>query len=243
MTTQLLASRLYANGITLPDTAIKQLCHYHAMLLDYNNRMDLTAVTQEDEMVDRHYVDSLSALKYEVFPSTATRLVDVGTGAGFPGLPLAIACPHLQVTLLDALQKRVDFLQDVISTLSLQNVKAIHMRAEDAASSSLYREQFDIAVARALAALPTLLEYVLPFVKVAGTALLWKGPKVLEELPDSRPVAHLLGAQIGQAIPVSIAGRDWQHLLLPVQKRRSTPRQYPRRSGIPHKQPLKVKLR
>lgn len=243
MNARQLYDRLSFLSLPVDMAACGKLAHYHAMLLDYNTRMDLTAVTEEMEMLDRHYADSLMPLSLpELFPLGAS-LIDVGTGAGFPGLPLAIARPDLKVTLLDALQKRVGFLNDVIGALGLYNAQAVHMRAEDAARSPAYRERFDIAAARAVAALPTLLEYTLPFVRVGGQALLWKGPAALCEIPACRPVAHLLGGQLQEPIPMPIAGRDWQHLVLPVNKSSATVRLYPRRSGMPHKQPLQVKVK
>ncbi len=243
MQQQTIYARTLECGIPLTLNAAAQLAHYHEMLLDYNTRMDLTAVTEELEMLDRHYVDSLMALTLkDVIPQGAS-LIDVGTGAGFPGLPLAIARPDIQVTLMDALKKRVGFLQDVINTLHLQNVKAVHMRAEDGASTPLYRESFDIGVARAVAALPVLLEYVLPFVSIGGKALLWKGPSVQDELEDGQKVAKLLGGTLLSPVPMPISDRDWQHFIVPVKKEFPTPRQYPRKSGTPAKQPLHLKLK
>jgi len=235
-------SRMNACGISISEAAASRIARYHDMLLDYNTRMDLTAVTDPDEMPDRHYVDSLSVLKMPDALPLGARLIDVGSGAGFPGLPLAIAREDLSVVLLDSLKKRVGFLADVISELKLSNVQAVHLRAEDGAHNPLYREQFDVGIARAVAALPVLLEYVLPFVKQGGQALLWKGPGVKAELADGERVAALLGGEVLAPVSMPIQGRDWQHFIIPVRKSFPTPRQYPRKSGTPLKQPLHQNL-
>lgn len=238
MTTTQLAARLAECGIPFAQKLPEQLLHYHAMLMDWNTRMDLTAVTDEAEMVDRHYVDSLMPLRTPGLLPEDGRLIDVGTGAGFPGLPLALACPALQVTLMDAQQKRLTFLQAVVEELDLRNVTLIHRRAEDAARDAALREQFDLAVARAVAPLAVLAEYLLPFVRQGGKALCWKGPGLLEELPQGRKAAFLLGGQAGEPIACPFPGREWQHQLLPIQKTGKTARQYPRKAGTPSKSPL-----
>lgn len=238
MTTTQLAARLTACGIPFAPELPEKLLRYHAMLLDWNTRMDLTAVTDEEEMVDRHYVDSLMPLRVAHLLPQGGRMIDVGTGAGFPGLPLALALPDMQVTLMDAQQKRLTFLQAVIDELHVANVTLLHRRAEDAARDAALREQFDLAVARAVAPMAVLAEYLLPFVRVGGQALCWKGPGLLEELPQGRKAAFLLGGQVGEPIPCPFPGRAWQHQLLPMQKTGKTARQYPRKAGTPSKAPL-----
>lgn len=238
MTEQTLSARLEACGIPHDPSLPARLLRYHALLLEWNSRMDLTAVTEEDEMIDRHYVDSLMALTVPgLLPERGT-LIDVGTGAGFPGLPLALALPECRVTLLDAQRKRLDFLQAVIDELGVTNVTLLHSRAEDGARLDQCRERFDVAVARAVAPLAVLAEYLLPYVKVGGKAICWKGPALAEELTQGRRAAFLLGGRADEPIPVAIPGRDWQHLLLPIHKTQKTARQYPRRSGTPGKSPL-----
>ncbi len=233
-----IAARLTECGIPCTQELPAMLARYHEMLLDWNSRMDLTAVTEEDEMIDRHYVDSLMPLTLPgVLPESGT-LIDVGTGAGFPGLPLAMALPRMQVTLLDAQQKRLTFLQAVIDELHLPNVALVHARAEDGARQKELREQFDVAVARAVAPTCVLAEYLLPYVKVGGKALCWKGPALQEEIQRGRQAAFLVGGKAEEPIPYTIPGRDWQHLLLPLQKRTKTARQYPRKAGTPGKNPL-----
>lgn len=238
MTTSQLAQRLEACGIPFAPSLPGQLLHYHALLMDWNTRMDLTAVTDEAEMVDRHYVDSLMPRRTPGLLPASGRLIDVGTGAGFPGLPLALACPDMQVTLMDAQQKRLTFLQAVVEELDIRNVTLVHRRAEDAARDAAFREQFDLAVARAVAPLAVLAEYLLPFVRQGGKALCWKGPGLAEELPQGRRAAFLLGGQAGEPVACPFPGREWQHMLLPIQKTGKTARQYPRKAGTPSKAPL-----
>ena len=224
-----LKTLLHQGGVALTPEAADKLCAYHALLLEWNARMDLTNVPEE-EMAVRHYGDSLAAW----FPQGA-KLIDVGTGAGFPGMPLAIARPDLQVTLLDAQRKRCDFLQAVADALSLRNVRILHARAEDAARSDL-REQMDVAVARAVAPLNVLCEYLLPFVRVGGYALCWKGPAVTDELADGEKAAQILGAQAEPLVRLPIQGRE--HYVQSFRKMEKTVRRYPRKSGTPSKEPL-----
>ena len=237
MTSNDLAARLKACGIPFDPELPEKLLRYHALLMDWNTRMDLTAVTDEAEMMDRHYVDSLMALRFGLIPRKG-RIIDVGTGAGFPGMPLALACPEMQVTLMDAQQKRLTFLQAVIDELQVRNVTLVHSRAEDGARLPLHREQYDLAVARAVAPLAVLAEYLLPYVRVGGSALCWKGPALQEEMQQGRRAAHLLGGKVEEPIGCEFPGRAWQHLLLPIQKKEKTARQSPRKAGTPGKSPL-----
>ena len=238
MTEMELSAWLTACGIPHDASLPGKLLRYHAMLLDWNTRMDLTAVTDEAEMIDKHYVDSLSALAVPGLIPANGSLIDVGTGAGFPGLPLALACPNLRVTLMDAQQKRLNFLQAVIDDLGVRNVTLVHARAEDGAQFPQHREKYDVAVARAVASLAVLAEYLLPYVRVGGKAVCWKGPALADELQQGRRAAHLLGGRVETPISVAIPGRDWQHTLLPVSKMAKTARQYPRKAGTPGKSPL-----
>lgn len=238
MTAETIEARLNACGIVHEETLAARLLVYHELLLDWNTRMDLTAVTDDAEMVDRHHLDSLMALTFPGLVPEEGTLIDVGTGAGLPGLPLALARPRLRVTLLDAQQKRLQFLQAVIDALHLTNVTLVHARAEDGGRNPAYRERFDMAVARAVAPLPVLAEYLLPYVRTGGLALAWKGPGVAEELTLGRRAAHLLGGKLEEVIPVTIPGRDWAHTLVPIRKVQSTPAAYPRKAGTPGKKPL-----
>ena len=237
MTSNDLAARLKECGIPFDPELPEKLLRYHALLMDWNTRMDLTAVTDEAEMMDRHYVDSLMALRFGLIPRRG-RIIDVGTGAGFPGMPLALACPDVRVTLMDAQQKRLTFLQAVMDELQVRNVTLVHSRAEDGARLPLHREQYDLAVARAVAPLAVLAEYLLPYVRVGGSALCWKGPALQEEMQQGRRAAHLLGGKVEEPISCEFPGRAWQHLLLSIQKKEKTARQYPRKAGTPGKSPL-----
>lgn len=238
MTEEMLEQRLTECGIPFSPDLLGKLLKYHELLLEWNAKMDLTAVTEEADMIDRHYVDSLMALTIpELIPQGAS-LIDVGTGAGFPGLPLALARADLRVTLMDAQQKRLNFLQAVLDALNVQNVTLVHARAEDGARKKEHRECYDVAVARAVAPLPVLAEYLLPYVKVGGKAVCWKGPAVQDELGAGKKAAFLLGGKLAEPIPVAIPGQEWQHLLLPIAKQTKTARQYPRKAGTPGKSPL-----
>lgn len=237
MNAQDLALRLAECGIPSSDGLPEKLLEYHTLLMDWNSRMDLTAVTDEAEMMDRHYVDSLMPLRFGLMPSSG-RVIDVGTGAGFPGMPLALACPEVTFTLMDAQQKRLTFLQAVVDALHVDNVILAHSRAEDGAHSPEHRERYDLAVARGVASLAVLSEYLLPFVKVGGRALCWKGPALQEEMPQGKRAVHLLGGRVEEALPCPFPGREWQHLLLPIQKTEKTARQYPRKAGTPGRLPL-----
>jgi len=221
-------------GIVPDAAACERLAAYHALLLDWNSRMDLTNVPEE-EMALRHYADSLLPLAREEWFPAGAGLIDVGTGAGFPGLPLAILRPDLRVTLLDAQRKRCDFLQAAAEKLALDNVRVLHSRAEDAARTEL-REHFDLAVARAVAPLNVLCEYLLPFVREGGRALCWKGPAVREEQADARRAALLLGAREEPLARLPIPERE--HYVQPYRKIQKTVRQYPRKSGTPSRNPL-----
>ena len=238
MNAQTIQRRLSACGIPCGPELAEKLRLYMALLLDWNRRMDLTAVTDEAEMLDRHLADSLSALATPgLIPETGS-LIDVGTGAGFPGMALALALPGARVTLLDSLRKRIDFLAAVKEATGADNVSLVHARAEDGARQDAHRERYDLATARALAPLPALCEYLLPYVRPGGMALCWKGPALAEELTAGRRAAHLLGGRAEEPIPVTIPGQDWQHSLLPIRKISRTPAAYPRRAGQPTQKPL-----
>ena len=235
---QYIMNRLTACGIPSTTILCTQLHAYQQLLLQWNTRIDLTAVTDEMEMVDYHLVDSLIALSIPGLLPSEGRIIDVGTGAGLPGLPLALALPNVQFTLLDAQQKRLTFLQDVIDQLQLTNVRLIHARVEDAGRQPSIRESYDCAIARAVAPLAVLAEYLLPCVKIGGKAVCWKGPALSNELQQGKKAAFLVGGRLGSPIPVSIEGRDWEHTLMPIAKVTSTPKSYPRKAGTPSSKPL-----
>ncbi|MBR3494304.1 MAG: 16S rRNA (guanine(527)-N(7))-methyltransferase RsmG [Clostridia bacterium] len=233
--------RLQTLGLSCGESLAEQLECYLRLLLEWNQRMDLTAVTEEPEILERHFADSLTALQVPgMIPETGS-LIDVGTGAGFPGMVLALARPDLRVTLLDALGKRLDFLAAVAEAVGARNVTLVHARAEDAARQPAHRGQYDRAAARAVAQLPVLLEYLLPYVRIGGAALCWKGPSVLQELEAGRRAAHLLGGSLQEPVRTELRGLAWDHLILPVEKKQKTPSAYPRKAGTPNRQPLGVK--
>ena len=232
-----LRALLAQGNIVLTDEAQERLLAYHRLLLEWNARMDLTNVPEE-EMALRHYADSLLPLaRKEWFPDGA-RLIDVGTGAGFLDMPLLILRPDLQMTFLDALSKRIGFLEDALKRLNLA-ATALHARAEDAARLDMHREAYDAAVSRAVASSATLQELTLPFVKTGGLAIAWKGPGVQEELVAAKRAAFVLGGTVRGISPAPVPGReDWAHCLLIIDKTGRTPKAYPRKAGTPGRKPL-----
>ena len=237
MNRETILRRLQENGIPGADALAGQLQTYLSLLLEWNQRMDLTAVLGEEELVDRHFLDSLTVLNTGLLDGTQN-LIDVGTGAGFPGLVIALARPDLRVTLLDSQQKRLNFLQAVIDATGASNAELIHARAEDGARNPELRERFDIACARAVAPLNVLGEYLLPYVRVGGKMLCWKGPGLKDELEAGRKAAFLLGARLLEPVPAPVAGFDWNHMILPAEKTGKTPKAYPRKAGQPKAKPL-----
>ena len=234
---EILAARAAEAGIPLTAEQIGQFSVYHEMLLDWNTRMNLTALTAPEDVAVKHIIDSLTAYDAALFDGART-LIDVGTGAGLPGIPLAVYAPHLTVTLLDSLNKRVRFLTEVTAAMGLQNVRCIHARAEEAARKAEHRAAYDIAVSRAVARLPVLLEYTLPFVRVGGTLLALKGRAYAEEQKEARRAAEVLGGGRITARPVHLPGLDDVRAILTVTKERQTPAAYPRGGGAPTRRPI-----
>lgn len=232
-----IGSRLRMNGIPFAEDLPEKLEIYLRLLLEWNTKMDLTAVEKEEDLLDRHFADSLTVLRTDLVKPGAS-LVDVGTGAGFPGMVLAMARPDLHVVLMDAQRKRLKFLEAVAAETGTGNAEILHARAEDAARDRKHREQYDIAAARAVAPLNVLAEYLLPFVKVGGCALCWKGPALKQELEAGRRAAHLLGGRLEMPVSCAVAGRDWEHTILPVRKTERTAAAYPRKAGTPKAKPL-----
>ena len=225
---------LEKNGLFLSQEQYERLAAFHRLLLEWNKKIDLTNVPEED-MPLMHYADSLLPLvTSDLFPF-GDSLIDVGTGAGFPGMVIAAVRGDMRVCLLDALKKRCAFLETVRQELGLNNVTIVHGRAEDAARGP-YRGAFDLATARAVAPLNVLLEYLLPFVKPGGKALCWKGQKVQNELPGAECAAQMLGAEMGPLIPLPV--EELRHFVQVVHQKNPVPKQYPRRAGMPTKYPL-----
>lgn len=218
--------------IELTARHMERFAAYADLLLLWNGKMNLTAITEEDEIAKKHIIDSLTALEGGI--GTGTRLIDVGTGAGFPGLPLAIYREDIEVTLIDSLAKRVTYLQAVIDALGLTNARAIHARAEEAARDTAHREQYDIAIARA----PIVFEYILPFAAVGGKAIAMKGRSYDEERMEAAKAVNALGGAPIRAIPVRIPTMDDARALLVAEKIEKTPKDYPRKPGTAAKSPI-----
>ncbi|MBN1776749.1 MAG: 16S rRNA (guanine(527)-N(7))-methyltransferase RsmG [Clostridiales bacterium] len=231
--------RLRAMDIPCTEDAVAKLIQYQELLEIWNARINLTGDASFDVVLDKHLMDSLTPLTVNgLLPENAS-VIDVGSGAGLPGVPLAIVRPDLRVALLDSLKKRITFLYTVIEALELQNVSVVHARAEDAARDARYRERFDAAVARAVAALPVLQELLLPFVRVGGKCICYKGPAAAQELAAGEAAANLLGGGPPELLPVAVPGLpELKHILVVYRKLNQTPQRYPRRAGTPVKSPL-----
>lgn len=219
----------------LDDEKLRKLYHYKELLLEWNQKMNLTAIEEENDIIVKHFIDSFSILPY--LKKQNLRMIDVGTGAGFPGLPAKIAFEDLDVILLDSLAKRVGFLDTVINELGLEKIKAVHGRAEDFGVKPEYREKFDVSVARAVAGLPVLLEYCLPFVKTGGIFIAMKGSST-EELESSQKALDILGGKIEEKKEITLPFSDIKRNIILVKKYRQTPTKYPRKAGKPVKEPL-----
>ncbi len=221
-------------GAELDANMVRSLFEYKRLLLEWNEKMNLTAIQDDKEIIQKHFVDSLSITPYL---KGIGSLVDVGTGAGFPGIPLKISIPGLDAVLLDSLEKRVGFLDAVISELGLKGIKTVHMRAEDAGMSPKFRERFDAATARAVAALPVLLEYCLPLVATGGVFIAMKG-SIEQEVSMSGKALEILGGKIEEVKEFTLPDTDIKRSIIIVRKLRQTPTKYPRKAGKPSKEPL-----
>lgn len=224
--------------IQLSDVQIEQFCIYYEMLVEKNKVMNLTAITEFEDVVQKHFVDSVILPKQFVKEVNKVALIDVGTGAGFPGIPLKIVYPEMKVVLLDSLNKRILFLREVIDKLDLTNIEAVHARAEDGARNLLYREKFNLCVSRAVANLSTLSEYCLPFLAVGGTFISYKSGVVEEELEKAEKGIKMLGGMVEEKIAFSLPGSDISRSFIVIKKEKKTGKQYPRKAGMPAKQPL-----
>jgi 16S rRNA (guanine527-N7)-methyltransferase len=228
-------------GLTLTPQQVRQFDLLLAELLEWNTRMNLTAITEPQAMQVRHFLDSLSVLPALTDLPAKPYLIDVGTGAGFPGLPLAMLLPHARVTLLDSTKKKLTFVQHAIDALGLQNAHIVHQRAEDAGRDDGQRAKYDVAIARAVARLPSLLEYLLPLTKTGGLCIAMKGSSAQQEADDASAALKLLGGAIEALTPVHLPDVADVHYLVQVRKTHKTPRTYPRRAGLPTKEPLSSK--
>lgn len=215
----------------------EQFVTYYKMLVEKNKVMNLTAITEFDEVLDKHFLDSIALARY-VDLTKSISLIDLGTGAGFPGMPLKIMFPNLKVTLADSLNKRIVFLDEVIGELGLTDIQTVHARAEDLAHNSDYRERYDYCVSRAVANLSSLSEYCLPFVRIGGTFISYKSGEIEEELAAAKKAIFLLGGQFDQVIPFQLEGTDLGRSFVLINKDKKTAKTYPRKSGMPTKKPL-----
>ncbi|WP_293687210.1 16S rRNA (guanine(527)-N(7))-methyltransferase RsmG [uncultured Phascolarctobacterium sp.] len=232
---EILAARGAEAQLSFTEEQLAQFTRYYELLVETNKVMNLTAITEPEEVAVKHMVDSL--LAYEDGMQGKT-LVDVGTGAGFPGVPLKIYCPSLKVTLVDSLGKRLRFLQQVIDELGLKGIRCEHLRAEDAGRSKKHREQYDYVTARAVARLSVLSEYCLPLAKKGGQFIALKGSRFAEEIEEGEAAVKILGGKIISAEPVKLPGLDDGRAIIKIAKIKATPAQYPRKAGTPEKQPL-----
>lgn len=229
--------QLHDMGITLTEKQKEQLDHYYNMLVEWNKVMNLTGITEYEDVWIKHFIDSLSIAKIEDMKKTGS-LIDVGTGAGFPGLPIKIVFPEIEVVLLDSLNKRIKFLDAVISELGLVKIITVHGRAEDLARNKKYREQFDLCVSRAVANLATLSEYCLPFVKEKGRFISYKSGNSDEEIKGAENAVNILGGYISEYEKFYLPETDMQRVLVKIEKVKATPDKYPRKAGMPGKEPL-----
>jgi len=238
---QLLIDATKALNLSINQKQIEQFILYKDLLLEWNNKINLTAITDEKEIILKHFIDSISMMTvYKIKDNI--NVIDVGTGAGFPGVPLKIMCNNINLTLLDSLNKRIKFLSELVDKLQLENVKCIHSRAEDRGKDKAYRQKYDLCVSRAVANLSVLSEYCLPFVFVGGYFISFKSINIDNELKEAELAIKQLGAKLESVNTIKIPYSDIEHSIVIIKKTQQTPGQYPRKAGIALKQPIKYTL-
>ena len=234
---QIFESKLNALSITLTEMQKKQFDKFYELLVEWNKVMNLTGITEYEEVNEKHFIDSVSIVKAVDINNVET-VIDIGTGAGFPGIPLKIAFPHLKVVLLDSLNKRINFLNTVINELGLTDIKTIHGRAEDYAKQAEYREQFELCVSRAVANLSTLSEYCIPYVKLGGFFVPYKSGEIDEEVLDAKNAMHILGGKLEEVIKFQLPDTEINRSFVKIKTTQNTAKKYPRKAGLPAKEPL-----
>lgn len=235
---EMLKAACEKENLEFNETMYNQFIEYKELIKEWNQKINLTAITEDDEIMQKHFVDSIKVFDFP-FVKNAKRVIDIGTGGGFPGIPMKIVNPESEIVLLDSLNKRINFLNLVIEQLGLEKITTIHGRAEDFAQDSTYRENFDLAVSRAVANLTVLLELCLPYVKVGGYFVALKGPAIDDEIKNAETALRVLGGTIEKIIEVDIEGSDLKHNLLVVKKIKNTAKKYPRKAGMVTKNPIK----
>ncbi|MBL4938404.1 16S rRNA (guanine(527)-N(7))-methyltransferase RsmG [Clostridium sp. YIM B02515] len=225
-------------GLEFDEDKYNKLMQYKDLVIEWNEKINLTAITEEEEFIKKHFIDSIKVFRSSELKNSK-KIIDIGTGAGFPGIPIKIINPDIEVVLLDSLNKRVNFLNEVINKLQLKGVTAIHGRAEDFAREKKYREAFDTAVSRAVANMAVLSELCIPYVKVNGHFIALKGPAVDEEIKEGLKAVTTLGGVVEKVIEVEVENTDLNHNLVVVKKVKETPKVYPRKAGTASKKPIK----
>ena len=221
--------------IKFTEEQLQKFYEYMNMLIEWNKKINLTAIIEPKEIILKHFIDSLTILKYV---NDNEKMLDVGTGAGFPGIPIKIMNSNMEITLLDSLNKRINFLNEVINKLKLKNISAIHSRIEDYGKNNKYREKYDIVTSRAVANLATLSEYMLPMLKIKGKSICMKGSDIKEEVKNSKRAIDILGGEIVNIEELVLPKSDNRRKLIIIEKKKNTPLKYPRKAGIPSKEPL-----
>ena len=234
---QIFENKLSALGITLTDVQKEQFDKFYELLVEWNKVMNLTGITEYEKKKEKHFVDSVSIVKAIDINKVET-VIDIGTGAGFPGIPLKIAFPHLKIVLLDSLNKRINFLNTVIDELGLKDISTIHGRAEDVAKKPEYREQFDLCVSRAVANLSTLSEYCIPYINKGGQFVPYKSGEIDQEVEQAKKAVHILGGKLEDVVKFQLPGTEIGRSFVKIKKVQNTAKKYPRKAGLPSKEPL-----
>ena len=221
--------------INLDNEICNKLYNYMNLLLEWNEKINLTAITDEKEIILKHFIDSFTINK---FINSGDKMLDIGTGAGFPGLPIKIIRAEVDVFLMDSLNKRINFLNEVIESLQLKNIEAFHSRAEEMAKNNKFREKFDVVTSRAVAKLNILLEYMLPYTKINGKCLCMKGPNIEEEIKEAEKALKILGGEIEKIEKIILPDSNIERNIIIIRKKSATPLKYPRKAGMPTKEPL-----